>query len=119
MPLFTNLFLVSRDGLKQKVNKQYEKEKDYMATLQYVGIDTSFYANHTTAQYDPQNFDDNRLPDDRPADDCDEDHESIADLGDSMDVISNKPLLFFCNSETTGESYNREFVITLLKWQLL
>ena len=79
--LFTSLLLVCRSGLKQKANKQHEKEKDYMATLQRVGIDTSLYASQTAVQSDPQNSDDNRLPDDRPPDDCDEDDESIADLG--------------------------------------
>ena len=48
--LFTGLLLVCRSGLKQKANKQHEKEKDYMATLQCVGIDASFYASQTAVQ---------------------------------------------------------------------
>jgi len=84
-----------------------------MATLQCVGIDTSLYASQTAVQSDPQNSDDNRFPDDRPPDDCDEDDESIADLGDSVDVIptDGEPLYFFYDCETTGGTYHRDHII--------
>ena len=84
-----------------------------MATLECVGIDTSLYASQTAVQSDPQNSDDNRLPDDRPSNDCDEDHESIADLGNSVDITPHDcdPLYFFYECETTGGSYYRDHII--------
>ena len=83
-----------------------------MATLQCVRIDTSFNASQTAVQSDPQNSDNNRLTDDRPPDDCDEDDESIADLGDSVDVIPNEgEPYFFYDCETTGGSYRHDHII--------
>ena len=40
MLLFTGLLLICRSGLKHKANKQHEREKDFMGTLQYVDIDS-------------------------------------------------------------------------------
>ena len=64
--LFTGLLLICRSGLKHKANKQHEGEKDFMATLQYVGIDTSLYTTQSAVP-DPQDCDEDGL-----ADDCDD-----------------------------------------------
>ena len=44
-----------------------------MATLQYVWIDTSLYTSQTAVQSDVLDSDDNRPPDNRLPDDCDDD----------------------------------------------
>ena len=79
-----------------------------MATLQYVGIDTSLYTNQTAVQPDLLDSDDNRPPDDRLPDDCDDDVQL-----DGVDVTpnDNEPLLFFYDYETTGGSYQRDHII--------
>ena len=67
-----------------------------MATLQYVGIDTSLYTSQTAVPPDSLDSDDNRSPEDRVSNDCDND-ESIVQLDDGVDVTPNdsEPLLFF------------------------
>ena len=75
-----------------------------MATLQYVGIDTSLYSTQS-AILDPQDCDEDELPDD-----CDD--EPIQ-FYDDVDVTPNddKPLLFFYDCKTTGGSYHRDHII--------
>ena len=75
-----------------------------MATLQYVGIDTSLYTTQSAVP-DPQDCDEDGL-----ADDCDD--EPIQ-FYDGVDVTPNdgKPRLFFYDCETTGGSYHRDHII--------
>ena len=88
-----------------------------MATLQYVGIDTSLYTSQTAVPPDSLDSDDNRSPEDRLSNDCDND-ESIVQLDDGVDVTPNdsQPLLFFMIVKQPEEVIIR---IILLKWQLL
>ena len=67
----------------------------------YVGIDTSLQS----AVLDPQNCDEDGLPDD-----CDD--ESIQ-LYDGVDITpyDGEPLLFFYDCETTGGSYHHDHII--------
>ena len=97
---FTTLLLTCRSTLKQKANKRHEEEKDFMATLQGVGIDTSLYTSHSAAQ--PESHD----PDEDPAD------EPAIQFDDSVDVTPSdgKPLLFFYDCETTGGTYHRDHI---------
>ena len=83
-----------------------------MATLQYVGIDTSLYTSQTAVPPDSLDSDDNRSPEDRLSNDCDND-ESIVQLDDGVDVTPNdsEPLLFFYECETTGGSYHQDHII--------
>ena len=80
-----------------------------MATLQYVGIDTSLYTSQTAVQPDLLDSDDNRPPDDRLLDDCDDDVQ----LDDGVDVTPNdsEPILFFYDCKTTRGSYHRDHII--------
>ena len=58
-----------------------------MATLQGMGIDTSLYSSHSTAQPDTQDSDE------EPADECD---DTAIQFEDNVDAIPSdgKPLLF-------------------------
>ena len=57
-----------------------------MASLQYVGIDTSLYTNQSAEQPDPVDSDDNKPPDDRLSDDCDDDVQ----LDNAVDVRNSQ-----------------------------
>ena len=83
-----------------------------MATLQYVGIDTSLYTSQTAVPPDSLDSDDNISPEDRLSNDCDND-ESIVQLDDGVDVTPNdsEPLLFFYDCETTEGSYHQDHII--------
>ena len=73
-----------------------------------MGIDISLYTSQTTAQPDLDS-DDNRPPDDRLPDNCDDDVQ----LDDGVDVTPNdsEPLLFFYDCETTEGSYHCDLII--------
>ena len=57
-----------------------------MASLQYVGIDTSLCTNQSAEQPDPVDSDDNKPPDDRLSDDCDDDVQ----LDNGVDVRNSQ-----------------------------
>ena len=76
-----------------------------MATLQYVGINTSLYTSQSAVQPDPQDSDEDGSPDDY-------DDEPIQ-FHNGIDVTPNngKPLLFFYDCETTRGSYHCDHII--------
>ena len=77
-----------------------------MATLQYVGIDTSLYTSQTAVPPDSLDSDDNRSPEDRLFNDCDNDEPlySLMMCGCNND---SEPLLFFYDCETQGSYGSR------------
>ena len=81
-------------GLKHKASKQHEEGKNFMATLQDVGINISLYTGHSAAQSNPYNSDEDQV------NDCD---EPVLQFDNSVDVTPNdsNPLLFFYDFEST------------------
>ena len=78
-----------------------------MATLQYVGIDTSLYTSQYAVQSDPQDSDE-----DRPPDDCD---DKLIQFHDGVDVTpsDSEPLIFFYDCETAEGSYHHDHIIEI------
>ena len=74
-----------------------------MATLQYVGFDTSLDTTHSAVP-DPQDCDE-----DGPPDNCDDEPIHFYD-GVDITLHDGKPLLFFYDCETAGGSYHLDHI---------
>ena len=92
-------------------NQRHEAEKDYMVTLQAVGITTSSYSADTALERD------SRPEGDMAAgEDLFNEEEAVSPLpvdSSTTDPIldNGKPLLFFYDCETTGGSHLRDHII--------
>ena len=96
-------------------NKRHEAEKDYMVTMQAVGVTTSTYSCDTALEDDTALETDTVLEGDT-VDDVMSDEELVSTIpADSSathpTMNSSKPLLFFYDCETTGGSHLRDHIM--------
>lgn len=92
---------IHRCKLKQVANKRHETEKDYMVTLQAVGVTTSTYSCDTALEDD-----DTALETDVVLE-----GDTVDDVMSDEELLSAIPVLFFYDCETTGGSHLRDHIM--------
>ena len=102
---YRNHQLPCRSKLKQQANHRHEQEKDFMVTLQAVGVATSFYSTDTALDVDDM---------DRYASNDEPDNPiTFINPATGPTVETGKPLLFIYDCETTGGSHLRDHVMEI------
>ena len=90
--------------MKQRASRRYEEEKEYMVTLEAVGISTATYSADTAMG--------DATLDDRDNDEDVHLDEEFGSLSTTPTVsLDGKPLYIFYDCETTGGSHYNDHII--------
>ena len=97
-----------KSHLKEEASKCHEEEKNYMATLQAVGVSISHYTGQSICD------DDDSAPDEQTID-MENMHTPGLLLDDTSDAIPDEGelLLFLYDCETTGGSFHNDHIMEL------